>query len=67
MERESFENNLVAPQNFQAAGFSSGTPLEANPFLQEAPQSFEAEAALPPSMLPLEVAEDVRAGGGADD
>jgi general secretion pathway protein A len=60
MERESFDNNLVASQNFQAAGFSSGTPLEANPFLQEAPQTFEAEQVLPLSMLASEVAEDVR-------
>jgi len=60
MERESFDNSLVAPQNFQAAGYSSGIPLEANPFLQEAPQTFEAEQALPPSMLASEVAEEVR-------
>ncbi len=58
MERETFGNNLAAPLSFEAASFSSGTPLEADSFVQEAPQYVAPEEALPPCMQSPAVAEE---------
>lgn len=59
MERETFGDNLAASFNFEAAGFSSGTPLEADSFVQEAPQYDAPEEAPPACMQPPAVAEEM--------
>lgn len=58
MERETFENQLATPLNFQDAGISSGTSLEASPFLHEAPQAGMTKETLLPSLSPSAAAEE---------
>ena len=53
MERDILDNNPGAPLQHQDTGFSSGTSLEANAFVQEASPSVAAEQSLPPSMLSM--------------
>jgi general secretion pathway protein A len=59
MDRETFGNKLVAPLNFQVAGFSSGIPLEANTFSQEAPQSIAPNESLPQAVPPPAIVENL--------
>ena len=58
MERETFENQIAAPMNFQDAGVSSATSVGAAPLLQEAAPVSMIQETLPASMLPSAVAQE---------
>ena len=58
MERETIENQMAAPMNYQDAGVSSAAPVEAGLLLQEPASVSMTQETLPPSMLPSAVAQE---------